>query len=138
MLLGPNGRNREDEEDSSTTADVLGGMSGVLYRPAFFDPRRLVDYGRFPGAAFFVDDDWISAALDEGGIPRVVLGAESARRSAAVIFETAVLNSEITNLASLNGEQHSFRNIMFQEVAMDAFVEAGMFDRSDQNRSSPS
>ena len=68
----------------------------------------------------------------------MVLGAESARRSAAVIFETAVLNSEITNLASLNGEQHSFRNIMFQEVAMDAFVEAGMFDRSDQNRSSPS
>ena len=113
-----------DERD----VDILGGMCGVLYRPAFFDARRLRDYGRFPGAAFFVDDDWISAALDQSGVTRVVLGInESVRRTAPLLLQEAALNYEVSQLASLNGEGHAFRNIMFQEVAVSAFVRAGMF-----------
>lgn len=40
--------------------DVLQGLSGYLVRPAFFDLERLADYSGAPGAAFYVDDVWIS------------------------------------------------------------------------------
>ena len=55
---------------------VLGGMFGVAYRSGFFDLRRLTSYGEggSSGAGFFVDDDWIAAALDHAGVGRVVLG----------------------------------------------------------------
>ena len=41
--------------------DILQGLSGYWLRPGFFDRDRLVDYSSAPGAAFFVDDVWMSA-----------------------------------------------------------------------------
>lgn len=41
--------------------DILQGLSGYLVRPAFFDLAAITDYAKAPGAAFFVDDVWISA-----------------------------------------------------------------------------
>jgi hypothetical protein len=41
--------------------DVIQGLSGYLVKPKFFDREALIDYSTAPGAAFFVDDVWISA-----------------------------------------------------------------------------
>jgi hypothetical protein len=41
--------------------DVMQGLSGYLVKPKFFDREALTDYSTAPGAAFFVDDVWISA-----------------------------------------------------------------------------
>ena len=41
--------------------DVMQGLGGYLVKPRFFDRDALIDYGRAPDAAFFVDDVWISA-----------------------------------------------------------------------------
>ena len=46
----------------------------MAYRSGFFDLRRLVDFGAWPGGGVFVDDDWISSVLDSARVPRVVLG----------------------------------------------------------------
>merc|ERR1712046_557499 len=88
------------------------------------------DFGAFPGAAFFVDDDWIAATLDQAGIGRVVLGMDRIGRSAKVLFETPVVSEAIASLASLNGKAHAFRNIGFQETALAFFRDQGRFDNS--------
>jgi hypothetical protein len=41
--------------------DIMQGLGGYLVKPAFFDLAAVVDYAAAPGAAFFVDDVWISA-----------------------------------------------------------------------------
>jgi hypothetical protein len=41
--------------------DVMQGLSGYLVKPKFFDCEALTDYSEAPGAAFYVDDVWISA-----------------------------------------------------------------------------
>ena len=64
---------------------------GVAYRAALFDLDRLLDYDGWPGGAFFVDDDWIAAALDDAGVRRVVLGGASAAAPAARALASADL-----------------------------------------------
>eukprot|EP00622_Pseudochattonella_farcimen_P000933 FR735521.1.p3 GENE.FR735521.1~~FR735521.1.p3 ORF type:complete len:116 (+),score=12.49 FR735521.1:248-595(+) len=103
-------------------------MFGVAYRSAFFDFKRLTDYGRHPGAGFFVDDDWIAAALDHAGIARVVLGMDTVAATATSLFELPVVNEHVSKLASLNGHGHAFRNIGFQETSLTSFKGEGLFD----------
>jgi hypothetical protein len=45
-------------------ADLLSGWGGVMVRPDFFDPAL----AQGPGACWPVDDIWLSAMLDRGGI----------------------------------------------------------------------
>ena len=47
--------------DRDVEVHVLGGLLGVAYRSGFFDLRRLVDFGAWPGGSVFVDDDWLSS-----------------------------------------------------------------------------
>ena len=55
--------------DRDVEVHVLGGLLGVAYRSGFFDLRRLVDFGAWPGGNVFVDDDWISSVLDSARVP---------------------------------------------------------------------
>jgi hypothetical protein len=48
------------------------------------EPHRCVYVGRHPTAAFYVDDEWVAAALQEAGVPRRVLGRDTAPRFVSV------------------------------------------------------
>lgn len=41
--------------------DIVQGFAGYLIRKSFFNLQELKDYSQTPGAAWFVDDVWISA-----------------------------------------------------------------------------
>ncbi len=112
--------------------DVLGGMFGVAYRAAYFDLERLLDYSgapaagavadappppRWPGGAFFVDDDWISATLADAGVRRVVIGgAAAAAPGARTLSQGQVLVKSLAFTTPLNTPEHAFINERFQEV----------------------
>ena len=86
--------------DRDVEVHVLGGLLGVAYRSGFFDLRRLVDFGAWPGGSVFVDDDWISSVLDSSRVPRVVLGlagselADQIRNQPLAHSRAGGLNSE--------------------------------------------
>lgn len=85
--------------------------------PGLSDDRRLGDYTDAgtpePGHGFFVDDDWIGAALDEGGVRRVVLAERHAPLAARAIWEDAVVLPYAAE-GGLNGPAHREMNMAHQ------------------------
>lgn len=114
-----------DSADSAVdvSVDALGGLTGAAYRSGFFDVRRLIDYSGWSGGAFYVDDDWISLALDEARVRRVVLGASDTARK---LRDDPVLAPHHA-LAALNAPSHAFRNIAFQAELLEAARARGAF-----------
>ena len=112
-----------DLESRDRKVHVLGGAFGVAYRSGFFDARRLADYDAWPGGAFFVDDDWISTALDEFQVDRFVI--ESFDASLALKYEPVVAPHH--EVAALNAPTHAFRNIAFQAELLAAARNLGLF-----------
>ena len=106
-----------ESESSDTLVDVLGGVTGVLYRSGFFDYDRLTDYLHHPSAAFYVDDEWIAGALAESGIPRVVLSRDNAPHTTAELFHDERL-FPYHEEGALNGNGHAHRNMLYQEMLL--------------------
>jgi len=106
-----------EEVESDTLVDVLGGVTSILYRSAFFDVDRLQDYYYHPSSAFFVDDEWIAGVLAEGGIPRVVLSGSNAPLTTHDLFaEERIL--PYYKEGALNGDHHAHRNIIYQSMLL--------------------
>lgn len=61
--------------------DVITGCGSYMIKPRFFD-QSLWDYSDAPGAAFYMDDIWISGRLDERGVEKYVV--PSSRRLLSV------------------------------------------------------
>ncbi len=59
---------------------VITGCGSYLVKPRFFD-ERLWDYSSAPGAAFFMDDIWISGWLDRNGVQKYVVPSSTRLRS---------------------------------------------------------
>lgn len=98
--------------------DVLGGVTSVLYRVGFFDRSRLTDYIHYPSAAFYVDDEWIAAVLEEAGVPRVVLSRSSAPASACLLMEGANVLAYGREGHALNGPAHAHQNMEYQSMVL--------------------
>ena len=91
------------DHDVDVDVHILGGLAGVAYRSGFFDARRLADYGNWHPGAYFVDDDWISLALDEAGVPRLVLGLRGNEAGAAYAFRDEPLIAPHHAVSAPNG-----------------------------------
>ena len=63
------------------------------------------------------------------GHGRGVAGVSSVVSTTATsLFELPVVNEHISQLASLNGKGHAFRNVGFQEQALTRFRAEGRFE----------
>jgi hypothetical protein len=111
--------------DRDVEVHVLGGLLGVAYRSGFFDLRRLVDFGAWPGGSVFVDDDWISSVLDSAGVPRVVLGLAGSELADQIRNQPLVAPQ--SELEGLNSEAHAFRNVRLQNELLSEARARGLF-----------
>jgi hypothetical protein len=105
--------------------DVLGGITGIAYKPCFFHLDLLKQIN---GPSFYVDDDWISVHLEKSNIKKIVAGMKSIGASTAHEFATKeLLIGSIATLDALNSEKHMFRNINFQEAVLQGAISEGLF-----------
>ena len=111
--------------DRDVEVHVLGGLLGVAYRSGFFDLRRLVDFGDWPGGSVFVDDDWISSVLDSARVPRVVLGLAGSELADQIRNQPLVAPQ--SELEGLNSEAHAFRNVRLQNELLSEARARGLF-----------
>ena len=70
---------------------VITGCGSYLIKPGFFD-ATLWNYGGAPGAAFYMDDIWISGSLDRRGVKKYVVPSSLRLRSVKEQARTMTLH----------------------------------------------